>query len=780
MATEPTLLQNLPPPPGAPTKPFISLRTKFVVFFSLILVLTCSSLSWYFVEIRREAMLQNLHRLGTILLTNIAHNNHFRYAALVAEDQTTLQQYIEGLLSIDEVVYVVVTGSDEQILARYSKGTRQSLTDPRRSLSHPVYPPADIARRLAETPATVPQITPLAVSDQLTLAPQQEDSFMSQVFPTLSETVYDFSLPVIRALPEPATALTLDPEAPAAGGAMMKRPPVYGTIQIGLTDERVRQAVLTMVQSVFGLTALIIGAGILGAQLLTSRITTPLRRLADMARQVTEGSAPVQLSPSTNDEVGQLTGLFNVMARSVQERNQDITANLETIKQQFRQLTTLHQAGAAISSTLDMNHLLDTVLQLLVGNLGFLRMVLVLRLEDRDVSYIARVTGIPPEIAEVAYNLEIPIRDDGTITADMFLRRAPVLIQSLDAAADRIYPPVMELLQRAGISSFIAVPLQSHHGTLGYIAGDRGAQICTEEDLHILLTIASHVAAAIDNARAYAHLSELTQHLEERIRERTEELSRANDQLQANDRRRTTFLSVVSHELRTPMTAIRSFAENMLDGVTGPLTSQQTTYLTRIEHNVSRLARIINQLLDWSRLDTRKDVLRPEPVCIAEIAATAAEGLQTVAAEKQIALRIEPEQPLPRILGDRDKLEQILWNLIGNAIKFTPSGGTVTVTFSCDTAGTVKTCVADTGCGIDPLHLPSVFNEFSKVPSSMPSSQGAQLGLFITKTLITMHRGEIWAESTPGHGTCICFTLPVAPPRRQNCSSNEAAQAGPT
>jgi len=763
MAAEPTLLQNLPPPPGAPTKLFISLRTKFVVFFSLILVLTCSTLSWYFVEIRRDAMLQSLHRLGTILLTNIAHNNHFRYAALVAEDQTTLQQYIEGLLSIDEVVYVVVTGSNDQVLARYSKGTRQSLTDPRRSLAHPIYPPVDIAKRLAETPDTVPQMTLLAVSDQLTLAPQNEGSFMSQVFPTLSETVYDFALPVIRASPEPMTAFTLDPEAPAAGGAMMKRPPVYGTIQIGLTDERVRQAVLTMVQNVFALTALIIGAGILGAHLLTSRITTPLRRLAGVARQVTEGTAPIQLSPSTNDEVGQLTGLFNVMARSVQERNQAITANLETIKQQLRHLTTLHQASAAISSTLDMNQLLDTVLQLLVGNMGFRRMVLVLRLEERDVSYVARVTGISPEVAEIAYNLEIPIRDDGSITADLFLRREPVLIQSLDAAADRIYPPVLELLQRAGISSFIAVPLQSHHGTLGYIAGDRGAQVCTEEDLHILLTIASHVAAAIDNARAYAHLSELTQHLEERIRERTEELSRANDQLQAHDRRRSTFLSVVSHELRTPMTAIRSFAENMLDGVTGPLTSQQTTYLTRIEHNVSRLARIINQLLDWSRLDTRKDVLRPEPVCIAEIAAIAAEGLQTVAAEKQIALRIEPEQPLPRILGDRDKLEQILWNLIGNAIKFTPSGGTVTVTFSCDAAGTVKTCVADTGCGIDPLHLPSVFNEFSKVPSSMPSSQGAQLGLFITKTLITMHQGEIWAESTPGRGTCICFTLPVAP-----------------
>jgi sensor histidine kinase regulating citrate/malate metabolism len=118
MAAEATLLQSPPPPPGAPTKLFISLRTKFVVFFSLILVLTCSTLSWYFVEIRREAMLQNLHRLGTILLTNIAHNNHFRYAGLVAEDQTTLQQYIEGLLSIDEVVYVVVTGPNDQVHAR--------------------------------------------------------------------------------------------------------------------------------------------------------------------------------------------------------------------------------------------------------------------------------------------------------------------------------------------------------------------------------------------------------------------------------------------------------------------------------------------------------------------------------------------------------------------------------------------------------------------------------------------------------------------------------------
>ncbi len=114
------------------------------------------------------------------------------------------------------------------------------------------------------------------------------------------------------------------------------------------------------------------------------------------------------------------------------------------------------------------------------------------------------------------------------------------------------------------------------------------------------------------------------------------------------------------------------------------------------------------------------------------------------------------------VRGDRDKIEQILVNLINNAIKFTPSGGRITIGFSSADREFVRTCVADTGCGIDPGQLSKIFNEFSKVPSSMPASQGAQLGLFITKTLVTRHHGRIWVESTPGSGTRFYFTLPIA------------------
>ena len=202
------------------------------------------------------------------------------------------------------------------------------------------------------------------------------------------------------------------------------------------------------------------------------------------------------------------------------------------------------------------------------------------------------------------------------------------------------------------------------------------------------------------------------------------------------------FVSVASHELRTPMTAIRSFADNMLDGVAGVLSDRQKTYLERIGHNLNRLTRIINQLLDWSRLDMQKEILRLEPLCINQIATLVVESLRTVAAEKQVEIRVEAPERLPMIHADRDKIEQILWNLIGNAVKFTPPTGLVTVRFDALPDGLVQTCVSDTGCGIPPDHLDRVFHEFSKVPSTMPGSQGAQLGLFITKSFITMHKGR--------------------------------------
>ena len=739
-------------PMPLPARGLPNLRTKFVLFFSLILVIACLALSWYFIEDRRAAMADNLQQLGTILLTSVVRNEHFQYAGLVAEDHATLQQFIDGLVAVQDVVYVLVTRSDGTVLARYTKGALQSSASLVRSVNRPLYPDSQIAKQLLQSSSTTSLMTRLSISNKL------GNRFAWE------EIVYDFAMPVLRkAQGDPSLPpLSVQLDEGSTNSSPAQPALVSGIVQIGLSDARLKDELATVIRNILLLTALIIGVGALGTHLLTLRITKPLRNLGGMARQVAEGHSPMPLTPSTRDEIGQLTSVFNLMAHSLQERSLAITTNLATIKHQVGQLTTLHQVSAAIARTLDLNQILSTVLQLLTENLGFTRMFLTLRHGEQDTAYVAKITGVPSDIAEAARHLDMPILDDNSLQADLLIHGKPLLILSLETVADRMQPPILELVRRTGVTSFVAVPLQSQNQMLGYLAADRGSQPCTEEDLHMLLTIASHVAAAIDNARAYSHLAELTQHLEHRIAERTQELSIANEHLQEHDRRRSLFLSVASHELRTPMTVIRSFADNIRDGIAGPVSEQQRTYLTRIGHNMNRLTRIINQLLDWSRLDSKKDMLCLTPVCVEATVHLVADSLRTVAAEKSVALEIVHANGLPAVLGDRDKLEQILWNLIGNAIKFTPPGGRVTVDFQTTPEGFVQTSVADTGCGIDPGHVEKLFHEFSKVPSANPTAQGAQLGLFITKTLVTMHQGTIWVESTPGAGTRFYFTVPVA------------------
>jgi signal transduction histidine kinase/HAMP domain-containing protein len=755
-ADRPLNTPSQPEKPGNPTplRPshFLGLRAKFMLFFSLILTLTCSALSGYYIDERREAMTKGLQQLGTILLTSVAGNEHFRYAGLVAEDRATLQQFIDSLVAVQEVVYVVITRPDGTVLAQHTKGTGQSSAGLGRPVENPLYPDGQIAKRLFQSPDTTPLITRFSLTTKI------GSPFVWE------ELVYDFAMPVQRTAKK---STSLPPFSIQRDEGNINSSPtqpalVAAVLQIGLTDAHLKHELDAMIRNILFITACIIGLGMLGAHLLTLRITKPLRSLAAVAQQVAEGSTPMLLTPSTHDEVGQLTNMFNLMTNSLRERNADIARNMATIKHQVNQLTTVHQVSAAIAKTLDLNQILTTVLQLLIGNLGFTRMFVTLRHRERDRAYVAQIVGVAPDIAEAARRLDLQVQDDGGLQAGLLIHGKPLLVSSLEAVADRMQPPILELARRAGVTSFVAVPLQSHNQTIGYLAGDRGEQPCTDEDLYMLTTIAGHVASAIDNARAYAHLEGLMLHLEQRIAERTKELTVANERLQEHDRQRSLFLSVASHELRTPMTVIRSFADNMRDGIAGPVSEQQHTYLTRIGHNLSRLTRIINQLLDWSRLDSNHAVLCLTPVCIETTALRVAESLRAVAAEKTITIEIVHAEGLPAIQGDGDKLEQIFWNLIGNAIKFTPLNGRITVNFQMTPDGFIQTCVADTGCGIDPDHLGTVFQEFSKVPSANPSAQGAQLGLFITKSLVTMHKGTIWLESTPGAGSRFYFTVPVA------------------
>lgn len=143
--------------PPRPRRAF-GLRIKFVLLFSLILIITCSTLSWYFLETRHQAMTANLEEMGSILLTTTVRNDHFRVAGIVLEDRTTLDQFLQSLMTIDHVVYVIITGSDGRLLSRESKRMR----DPGRNSSHaspsPIYPDDRLSESLTDTPLIMPRV----------------------------------------------------------------------------------------------------------------------------------------------------------------------------------------------------------------------------------------------------------------------------------------------------------------------------------------------------------------------------------------------------------------------------------------------------------------------------------------------------------------------------------------------------------------------------------------------------------------------------------------------
>jgi signal transduction histidine kinase len=306
---------------------------------------------------------------------------------------------------------------------------------------------------------------------------------------------------------------------------------------------------------------------------------------------------------------------------------------------------------------------------------------------------------------------------------------------------------------------------------LGYLGADKGQTQCTQEDLDLLVTIANHVAVAIDNARTYQGLENLAKSLEQRVVERTEDLQSANERLQELDRLKSAFVSIVSHELRTPMTSIKGLVENMMDGLTGTLNERQSFYLGRVKHNIERLTRMINDLLDLSRIEAGKMDLQSSPVNVGSLVREVVELLKPMAQERHLTLHTQIVDPLPLIHADWDKLIQILTNLITNAIKFTEPSGTVTVGVHQQKDGSVTTCIQDTGDGIPLEEQQTIFERFYRGKTADVKARGAGLGLAITKSLVELHGGRIWVTSTPGEGSQFSFNLPQQPPEQPETSA---------
>lgn len=220
---------------------------------------------------------------------------------------------------------------------------------------------------------------------------------------------------------------------------------------------------------------------------------------------------------------------------------------------------------------------------------------------------------------------------------------------------------------------------------------------------------------------------------------------------------RREFISNASHELRTPVAAIKASAETLQVGADDPEAVAQFT--GRIVQDADRMDRMLGELLDLSRLESGHTPMHMVPVDLSAFASDAVSRFQPIADARQVSVRCEVDADLPLLTADLEKLHQLVGNLISNAIKATPPGGTILMRVG-RAHGGVEVRVSDTGRGIEPQHLPHIFERFYKV-SRTPGDDGAGLGLAIAKHIAQAHGGQITAKSRPGEGSTFNVWLPV-------------------
>jgi signal transduction histidine kinase len=274
-------------------------------------------------------------------------------------------------------------------------------------------------------------------------------------------------------------------------------------------------------------------------------------------------------------------------------------------------------------------------------------------------------------------------------------------------------------------------------------AQSREANAFHTEDVEVLQTLADQLAVAIDNASLF------------------NEVQTANVQLRQMDSLKTQFLANMSHELRTPLNSIIGFSRLMLKGIDGPVTTEQVEDLSSIHTSGQHLLRLINDILDMSKIEAGKMALAFSKVNLEEIGSTVISSVEPLLEGKPVEIVLNIEAGLPEIDADAIKVRQVMINLLSNAVKFTERGA-ITLSMRQHDDENVLVTVQDSGKGIAKDDYDALFRPFEQLDAS-PTREigGTGLGLPISRNLVVLHGGDLWVESELGVGSTFYMTLPI-------------------
>ncbi|OGK23314.1 hypothetical protein A3H80_03930 [Candidatus Roizmanbacteria bacterium RIFCSPLOWO2_02_FULL_37_19] len=349
-----------------------------------------------------------------------------------------------------------------------------------------------------------------------------------------------------------------------------------------------------------------------------------------------------------------------------------------------------------------------------------------------------------------------------------------------------LHERIKQIMRSNNIS--VVFPLVVNKNPIGVMLfpSKSSGDIYSIDDIHLFKILAPEIAVAVKNSLQYDEIKRFSIKLEQRIKEATKNLQDANRKLQELDQMKDDFVSVASHELRTPMTAIKSYLWMALEGKGGALKDKQRYYLDRAYNSTDRLIKLVNDMLNISRIESGRITVEMKKVDLAKLVQEVIDEVKPRAEELGISIRITrrsnkmPNQGSSDLIGvrhdrlkdnimfsvlaDPDKIKEVLFNLIGNSLKFTERDGEIRIDFAKE-KDKIITNVKDTGKGIDAKDIPTLFTKFGMVEGSYATNKkasGTGLGLYISKSIIELHNGSINVHSDGiGKGALFTFSLPM-------------------
>ena len=494
---------------------------------------------------------------------------------------------------------------------------------------------------------------------------------------------------------------------------------MIGTVRVGISQQFLKTAITNITSISIAIIFSILVVGILIAVGLTRRIVKPIKNLQHGTEDIIEtGNLEQRIMIETGDEIEQLANSFNEMVAGLKEKEDELKRSEERYRTLFDGVPVGLYRSAPDGRILDSN-LAHTEM------LGY---------PDRE--------SLPVNATDLYVDTEDRKR-------------------------------WQDLMERKDIVRDFEVQLRRPDGTIIWVVNH--ARAVRDADCRVL-----HLEGSLENIterkRAEEELAKYRDHLEELIEDRTSELVIAKERAESADRLKSAFLAAMSHELRTPLNSIIGFTGIMLKGLVGPLNDEQAKQMGMVQKSARHLLSLITDVLDISKIEAGQIEILAKPFDMRDAIEKVVQTVTPLAQKKELNLVAEVAPKVGQITSDRRRVEQILINLVNNAIKFTPEGGNVTVTADLisdyvfqnvehsirNPQSAIRIRVIDTGIGIKPEDMGKLFETFQQIDIGLGRKyEGTGLGLSICKRLVELLGGEIRVESEWGVGSTFTFMLPL-------------------